>query len=686
MKYLRYLYDTRIIALILSLPFLFLFPFKENKYRTELKVAGARSTGPRGIVYDDLNGDGKTEKIYHFRNSQGMLSFQVYDLNEGLYDQWNFPGKFYHNADKICIGDPDRNGFKEVAGFTLDNDSLFFRYCEPLGKNPSKITTVFVTTFDPRKGYETDFSVTDAAFHDMDGDSFEDLVFIVKAGYSLQPRKIFIYNFRNGSFNESRTAGNVIDHLNFTNLDNDSMPEIIGGQQSEFNIPENTDIPYADRNPWLMVYDNDLSYFFPPVPFPEIYARLMTDQFLRNKERILILWYHPYRLDTIKPLLIATNTEGKIIGTDTLKNIPPDNHYSFLKLDQEHFVLLPADGRIIKFNSHLEKLKEILLEKPTGNPIMTRDFNGDGKNEIVLTGRDLDKLYIVSENLRNISSTDLSGSSPYFLRSSPDPGSLSMIIDNTEYRLFYKFNPVYYLRFPLFVLLYGLLLGIVHIIKKIQEKRLQEQYALDTQMRTLELNAFRSQMDPHFTFNVFNIVASLLNKGNREEAMDAFLKFSNLIRQNLEKYDNITRKLDEELGITLNFLELTKLRYPEFTYELEKDESADTEVVIPKMIILTHVENAVKHGLGPKGGRGKILISINNQNGFLSILVEDNGTGRKTGQGNDGSSTGLGLMILDKLIQHLNRSSVRKITQTIIDLKDSSGMPAGTKVEIVIPL
>ena len=686
MKLFRYLYDTRIIALLLSIPFLFILPVKEKKFRAELIPSGPRSPAPRGTIFVDLNGDGISEKIYYFENSYGMLAFQVYDLDEGLYDQWNFPRKYHHNAANVWTGDIDKNGFSEVIGFTVNYDSVFINYCEPLGPDPGRMTTIFAATIDRRKGYETDFSVTDAALTDMNGDSYDDLVFVIHAGYSLQPRKIYIYNFRDGVLKESNAAGNVLNRLNFANLDDDPMPEIYGGQQSEFNIPDDSDIPYSDRNPWLMVYDNDLSYLFPHGSFPETYARLETSHFQRNGSRVLISWYHPFRLDTIKSFLLVTDTEGKRIEADTLEDFPPDNHYSFFKLDDEHFLLITPGGRIIRFNSNLERLKETDTGIPAGDPKLIRDLNGDGKAEVILPARDYGKLYIISGNLRNVTSTVIpGGGSPFFLKSSPDSTSLRMLINNQEFTLKYDINPFFYLRFPLLLMIYFIFFAVVHLIKKIQEKRLSEQYALETQMRTLELNAFRSQMDPHFTFNVFNIVASLLNKGNREQAMDAFLKFSNLIRQNLEKYDNITRTLREEIEITVSFLELTRLRYPEFNYQIDREESASLDIIIPKMIILTHVENAVKHGLGPRGGRGKILISVNEHSGFLHILVEDNGVGRGTGSGSEGSSTGLGLSILEKLIGHINRSSARKLTQSFSDLKDASGMTAGTRVEIRIP-
>ena len=75
---------------------------------------------------------------------------------------------------------------------------------------------------------------------------------------------------------------------------------------------------------------------------------------------------------------------------------------------------------------------------------------------------------------------------------------------------------------------------------------------------------------------------------------------------------------------------------------------------IPKMMIHTHVENGIKHGLIPAGG-GKIRIHVSKDNKLTLIQIQDNGVGRKVKPKTDqstprpfDSSTGKGLTILDQ--------------------------------------
>jgi two-component system sensor histidine kinase YesM len=62
--------------------------------------------------------------------------------------------------------------------------------------------------------------------------------------------------------------------------------------------------------------------------------------------------------------------------------------------------------------------------------------------------------------------------------------------------------------------------------------------------------------------------------------------------------DKIQRSLAEELEFSRNYLELEKFRFRDrFDYRIEIDEQVNLNMLVPKMIIQSPVENAVKHGL-----------------------------------------------------------------------------------------
>ena len=70
---------------------------------------------------------------------------------------------------------------------------------------------------------------------------------------------------------------------------------------------------------------------------------------------------------------------------------------------------------------------------------------------------------------------------------------------------------------------------------------------------------------------------------------------------------------------------------------------------------------------------------------LIKIIIRDNGIGRQAAALNVNSSTGKGLKLMQQYYEILNRNNKEKITETIIDLIDESGNPAGTEVIITIP-
>ena len=193
-------------------------------------------------------------------------------------------------------------------------------------------------------------------------------------------------------------------------------------------------------------------------------------------------------------------------------------------------------------------------------------------------------------------------------------------------------------------------------------------------------------MNPHFTFNVFNTISSIILKES-ESAYKPFLQFSTLIRNTLESSDQIARTIREETEYLSAYLELEKLRFPDlFEYDISVDDLVDTNMRIPKMLLQTYVENAIKHGLRPKGENGLITILFQIEGKLLKISVEDNGVGRKRAKELNTGTTGFGLRIMDQYFELFNEYNEAKIKHRIIDLFSDDGTASGTKVEVFVPL
>ena len=139
--------------------------------------------------------------------------------------------------------------------------------------------------------------------------------------------------------------------------------------------------------------------------------------------------------------------------------------------------------------------------------------------------------------------------------------------------------------------------GILYFLKKKRIKR-EEKDLLDKKFTELQLKTIKNQMDPHFTFNAINSLGALIFTEKKEKAYDFLVNFSRLIRTTVESSDRITRSLKKEIDFTQNYLALQQFRFKDnFEYDIHIEEGIDMETKVPRMVIQTHVENALKHGL-----------------------------------------------------------------------------------------
>jgi len=220
-----------------------------------------------------------------------------------------------------------------------------------------------------------------------------------------------------------------------------------------------------------------------------------------------------------------------------------------------------------------------------------------------------------------------------------------------------------------------------------RRQRSQEKLEYEKRIAELQLISIRNQIDPHFTFNAMNSIASVILKEEKEKAYSFFVKLSAMIRQVLSSGEKVTRSLAEELEFVRNYLEIEKLRFRDtFQYTIHIIQPINLDQEVPKMVIQTYTENAIRHGLlNKKGGGGVLTVTVKEENEKLTIVVEDNGIGRKKAQEVGSRSTGKGLMILNFYYDFFDRYNEKKIVREVTDLYDDHHEPSGTRITVIIP-
>jgi two-component system LytT family sensor kinase len=163
-----------------------------------------------------------------------------------------------------------------------------------------------------------------------------------------------------------------------------------------------------------------------------------------------------------------------------------------------------------------------------------------------------------------------------------------------------------------------------------REREAVEQRSRETLLRQqvteAELRALRAQVNPHFLFNSLNTIADLAVRAPpRAEAMT--LRLASVFRHVLAHSARPLTSVHDEMEFLRAYLNIEEVRFGD-RLKVEIDVAPDVAAqAIPSLILQPLVENALKHGLGPKGGPGHLWISAHLEETQLCLRVEDDGIG-----------------------------------------------------------
>lgn len=148
----------------------------------------------------------------------------------------------------------------------------------------------------------------------------------------------------------------------------------------------------------------------------------------------------------------------------------------------------------------------------------------------------------------------------------------------------------------------------------------------EKKIQNAELAVLQEQINPHFLYNTLETICYMILEKQKLEVYDAVETLGNFYRKFLSN-GKTTILLEEELQIVQDYLVLQKLRYQDvFEVHYEIPERVP-QVMVPKLILQPLVENAIYHGLRPKGEKGTIKIRVCEETEFVRVEVWDNGVG-----------------------------------------------------------
>jgi hypothetical protein len=117
---------------------------------------------------------------------------------------------------------------------------------------------------------------------------------------------------------------------------------------------------------------------------------------------------------------------------------------------------------------------------------------------------------------------------------------------------------------------------------------------------TTELAYLKQQISPHFFMNTLNNIHALIDV-NTDQAKDAIVKLSRLMRYLLYEADTDKVLLSKEIEFMESYIELMRLRYDETNLSTNINYSKEAQsAYVPSLLFLPLVENAFKHGVNNK--------------------------------------------------------------------------------------
>jgi hypothetical protein len=358
--------------------------------------------------------------------------------------------------------------------------------------------------------------------------------------------------------------------------------------------------------------------------------------------------------------------------------------------DRDHLYIGSGSG-LYRLDGMLDTMEVIKGGNAELLSAVLMDCNDDGSMERVSSAPDKGWITVSGEDFSHPVKAEIPGryNTIYNIslkKSRNRPPEIAAQFSDHFFLFRYEKNPLHILKFPFYGGIYLVLLGFILLIQLLQRIRIRKRNQVERQLLTMQMNLISNQLDPHFTFNAINAISAAILTERPAEANRNLLSLARLMRSFVTESGSPVRTLAAELEFLKNYLELMKGRIdPSFEYEINVAPGVNAEWLVPRMVTQIYAENAINHGLRPRGGGGRLLIRVTPLNGSFSITIEDNGIGRKAASLKQSQGTGKGTQLMEMIYELFNRNSKTKVTCRVTDIMGDPGECAGTRVEITVP-
>ena len=176
------------------------------------------------------------------------------------------------------------------------------------------------------------------------------------------------------------------------------------------------------------------------------------------------------------------------------------------------------------------------------------------------------------------------------------------------------------------VVTYALVLGLAMGWRSFRREQRQaaEVERLNAHLAEARLARLREQIQPHFLFNTLNLISSVMHE-DVERADRILAELADLLRQSMRAADAAEHTLTQEMRWVEPFLSIMRQRFGDRLRARLAISEAAGRCIIPTLLLMAPVENAVKHGVVRSTGGAEVEIVADVVDGQLRIDVIDTG-------------------------------------------------------------
>ncbi len=216
----------------------------------------------------------------------------------------------------------------------------------------------------------------------------------------------------------------------------------------------------------------------------------------------------------------------------------------------------------------------------------------------------------------------------------------------------------------------------------------------ENEMLILQYRALRSQINSHFLYNALNSIQNMIIKKETQSSLKYLGKLNRLLRSVFDNANQNLVSIRNELESLYNYVDMEEIRYPGLI-NLEVEKKYQQSFLVPPLLLQPLVENAILHGILPKGEKGTILIKMDQEGNRIRITISDDGVGLEKSkiqkelsrfqiEGREGRKNS-GLEVSKKRIQSMCRANRCPYEFEMKPMYPESKYP-GNVVTFIIPL